>query len=220
MEIPGGMTIQDYNQDSTLMSGGQHREPAPHIEFKIMPVEDRQKSEAAGRMMMKDEEFMFISTRGGKDVHKKAVPAPKLSNGNPNPVYVEFMDRFGRQYEHWKRGQEIPVEGTDLRNFPLLSPAQIENCRVYNIYSVEQLAEATEEALKNIGMGSRKLKMTAQRWLEFGDSGGKSVARIDSLESENATLKDQLEQLVQKVDEMEANQSPETKRGPGRPKGS
>jgi len=201
---------------------GQQEAP-PHVEFSLMPVEDRDATMKAGRTIMKDKEFCTIYPRGGKDSVIKAIPPEKDGNGYPNPAFQEFLQRFGKQYEYWKQGQDVPVEGTDLRNFPMLSPSEMQNCRAFHILTVEQLAEASEEALSNIGLGSRKLKMDAQKWLEFGDNGGKTVTRINDLEANNQLLKDQLAQVTAKLEELESektqnSQSGEPKKRPGRPK--
>ncbi len=177
-------------------------QPTAHIEFELRPVEDREASSQAGRKIMADKEFALIYPRGGKDKVVKSVPPAPKPGDYQTAAYHDFMAKYGKQYEAWKAGQDIPVEGTDLRVFPLLTPAQIENCRTYHIYTVEQLAEANEEALKNIGMGSRNLKMTAQRWLDFGDKeGGKEVARIEALETSNEDLREQIKVLTAKLEE-------------------
>jgi hypothetical protein len=191
-------------------------ERPPHVEFELRPVEDREASMQAGQKIMRDQEYSLIFPRGGKDKVRKAVPQPPEEGRMPSLEYQEFMARFGKQYQAWKAGLEIPVEGTDLRQFRLLTPAQIENCRTYHIYTVEQLAEASEEAITNIGMGSRNLKMTAQRWLEFGDKGGKSVSRIEELEAKNHDLEELNKQLTAKVEELQVNVNEPRK--PGRPK--
>jgi len=201
---------------------GQQEAP-PHIEFDLRSVEDRDASLQAGRTIMKDKEFCIIYPRGGKDSVEKAIPEEKNADGYPNPAFQEFKAKFGRQYDVWKEGRDAPVEGTDLRNFPLLTPSQMENCRAYHIFTVEQLAEASEEALANIGLGSRKLKMDAQKWLEFGDNGGKSVTRLTELEADNQLLKDQLAQVTAKLTELEEKKAQDVPlagkaKGPGRPK--
>jgi hypothetical protein len=176
-------------------------EPAPHVEFELRSVEDRHASVQQGMKIMKDQEFILIYPRGGKDMVEKVVPASPQKGQYPTPAWQEFNARFGKLYAAWKEGQELPVEGTDLRTFRLLTPAQIDNCRELHIFTVEQLAEANEETLKNIGMGSRNLKMTAQRWLEFGEGGGKQVTRMEDLEAKNAALTDLVKQLEAKLDE-------------------
>lgn len=197
----------------------QEQERPPHVEFELRPVEDREASIQAGQKIMKDQEYALIYPRGGKDKVRKIVPSTPVPGTFPSPDYQEFTAKFGKQYEAWKQGLEIPVEGTDLRVFPLLTPAQIENCRTFHIFTVEQLAEASEEAMKNIGMGSRNLKMTAQRWLEFGDDGGKQVSRIEDLEVKNESLMSHVEQLESEIKEMKEKEEIKTPaKKPGRPK--
>ena len=201
---------------NTEIPTAQEQERPPHIEFKLQPVEDRQKTNELRKKFMRDEEFAFISPRGGKDKVKKKIPQPPKPGEMPSFDYQDFMARFGPQYEAWKKGLAVPVEGTDIRQFALLSAAEQENCRTFNIFTVEQLAEANEETLTNLGMGSRGLKMKAQRWLEFGENGGKQVTHIEDLETRNKDLEDLVKRLTARVEELEADEP--KKRGPGRPK--
>ena len=184
----------------------------PHVEFELRSVEDRDATIKAGVKIMKDEEFCIIYPRGGRDTVAKRIPPSPKAGQYPNADYLDFQGRFGKQYEAWKAGLEAPVEGTDLRTFRLLSPAEIDNCRSYHIHTVEQLAEASEEALSNIGMGSRNLKMTAQRWLEFGENGGKQLTRLEDLEAKNNDLTKMVEQLNAKLQDKS-----KPGRKPGRP---
>lgn len=197
---------------------GQQENP-PHVEFELRSIEDRDASIQAGVKIMKDQEVMIIYPRGGKDTVEKVIPTAPEKGKMPNPEYQEFSARFGRQYQAWKEGLEIPVEGTDLRNFPLMTPAQIQNCRTYHIMTVEQLAEANEQTISNIGMGGRALKMSAQRWLEFGDNGGKQVSRIEELETKNQSLEDMVKQLTEQVAELKASTEDAPRKPGNRKKG-
>ena len=193
-------------------------EPVPHVEFFLEPVEDRTATINAGRKIMIDQEFYSIYPRGGKDVVTRKVPPPSEPGSYPKADRIDFEGKYGRHYGAWKEGREAPVEGTDLRNFPLLTPAEIENCRTFHIHSVEHLAAATEEALNNLGMGARNLKKTAQKWLDFGENGGKTIAQLQDLEEKVKAQSAQIETLTEKLQDKVAAQ--EEKPKPGRKKRS
>lgn len=48
--------------------------------------------------------------------------------------------------------------GTDIRNWPVVSPAQIKNLFELHVHTIEDLAAANEEVISGIGMGGRMLK--------------------------------------------------------------
>ena len=187
------------------------KEPLAYCEFKLMAVKDPEASLREGRVIMKDEPFAYIYPRGGKDKVKKKVLTP---DGQLNPDLAGYREH----YEAWKRGEEGPVDGTDIRNFAVLTPAQIENFRAFKIMTVEQLAEANEETIKNIGHGARAMKQKAQDYLKFGQNGGKVAeemselrANLEAQKLENEQLREQLQELDALVKDM---------RGKGKRKGS
>lgn len=188
--------------DTYFRGADSGKDQLAHVRFKTVPVEDREATQREGRAIMKDEVFAYIYPRGGKDVVKKRV---FNNNGQFNPDLMMYEGH----YEAWKKGEEPPVEGTDIRNFAILSPAQIENLRSFHIYTVEQLAEANEETLKNIGPGTRTLKKKAEDYLNFGKDGGKATEEINSLraqlesqQTENSKLAEQVEGLNRAVAEL------------------
>lgn len=107
----------------------------------------------------------------------------------------QWLDAYKAAYGAWKRDEEPPVNGFSVKNWPLLTKAQIRHLLSFHVITVEDLAGANEETLNRIGMGSRALKTSAQAFLEAQGDTGKLAARFaamevkqEALEARNAVL--------------------------------
>lgn len=182
------------------------KEKSPYVTFKTEPKEDIPASKAEGRYIAKDIEYACITTPGSKDIHVEQLPQwwdkvkEQVQNGR---CPQSWASKWREQYEHWKKGLEIPTEGTPIRGWAVISPAQQEMIIRSNIYTVEDLATANGDTLQNIGMGSVALKYKAEGWLKEAGKRGKGAQEMaavkrenDHLRSEVETLKKQVEQLV------------------------
>jgi hypothetical protein len=56
-------------------------------------------------------------------------------------------------YEAWKEGRDAPVNGTDLKNWPGVTPAQLKTCQNATIRTIEDLAAANADTIRKLGMG-------------------------------------------------------------------
>lgn len=182
------------------------REDRPsYVVFERQPVEDRDRSLAEGRYMTKDVDFAIITPIGSKDRIPREVSS-WLSNMEqqvreermPRQWYQQYKDA----YEAWKRGEEVPLNGTPIKGWSLIGPAQQKNILGANVRTVEDLAQANDEALLRIGMGAVELKMQAQTWLKTAKDVGSVVksntvleARITTLERDNKSLRTQNDEL-------------------------
>lgn len=151
----------------------------PMVKFELRAVEDAVRTKEAGHRVTKDAEFIIIIPPGGNLVVEK-----EIRDSNRRDV----MTKYGRQYDAWKEGLEPSVDGMPLREWPLASPSQCENLAACKVYSVEQLAQAPEDVLNVIGMGSRGLKQKAVAWLESAQNVGKVAAKLEALEKEMKAL--------------------------------
>jgi hypothetical protein len=154
-------------------------------EFRTEPVEDRVKSQAEGRVVYRDRDVCTVFKVGG--------------NGDSVEWIVEElppekMERIASQYAAWKKGQDEPVNGTPLRMWPLVTPAQIRNFEHFHVRSVEDLAGLPDNLLPNLGMGAREMRDKARAWLTSATDNGK-------LAQENASLKLTVEQMQEMMKE-------------------
>lgn len=178
------------------MNIGIMQDRPPYVRFELVPVEDRNASIAAGRYVARDVEMALIVPAGSKDeVHREAGPwldeiREKSRRNQYNPQWVEH---FNSVYRAWKEGNELPVNGTPIKTWPLLSPAQVKNLLAAKCFTVEDLAVANEPLIAMLGMGGRDLKGKAQAYLEQANNGGKVA-------SELAALKVRLEDMAAQIE--------------------
>ena len=176
---------------------------APLVRFERKIEEDQKASLAQGRAVTRDVDFAVITPPYSKDeVFKEAVTflrdnKIKVANGG---LSQEQADRYQRQYEAWKNGQELPLVGTPIRGWPVLTPAQQENLIRVNVPTVEYLAEANDEGLRNIGMGALEQKRKAIAWLAQATDKGPLTQQMAALQTENDVLKISLATLTRQVE--------------------
>jgi hypothetical protein len=147
----------------------------PYIAFERMAVEDRAASEKTGRVINKDIDVVFVTPAGSKDRiphlveewFKKLEAEARAIDARIPPAWV---DGWRRAYQDWKNGQAVQLDGTPIKDWSVLTPAQRSNVVGANILTVEDLAQATDEGLKRIGPGAIELQRKAIAWLRPSDS--------------------------------------------------
>lgn len=170
----------------------------PYVRFERRAVEDRAASEQRGHYMTKDADFVLITPAGSKDEVEK--PAGEWlqqlkEQVKQGRVPMTWETHFTAAYEHWKRGEELPVNGTPIKGWPLLSAAVQSNIIAANIRTVEDLAVCNGEALQRIGMGAVDLKQKAEAWLKASTDIGKVVQENVALRVQLADAKDAIKRL-------------------------
>jgi hypothetical protein len=180
----------------------------PYIQFITRPEEDRNKTIEQGRMVYKDVIYAVITPSGRKDVIEKnaeewisdlRLKAMKRDNSRAsldNNYPMEVVERFEKMLKMYKEDNllDMPLNGASIKTADWLTPAQKQNCLSVNIRTVEDLANATEEGLANLGMGARDLREKARNALKSAE-GGKVALEMDALQKENDNLKKRLEKL-------------------------
>lgn len=181
----------------------------PYVTFETKGLEDRAASIAAGHYVTIDVDFAIITPQGSKDRIERNVKewlASLSQQTSEGRFKHEWLSHFQASYKAWKEGQELPLSGTPILTWPVISPAQVKVLLDSQIRTVEDLAAANEETLARVGMGSRALKDKAISWLTAAGSSGKVTERLAAAEQANAdlkarntTLEKQLRELAAKV---------------------
>lgn len=160
-----------------------------YVEFELRPEEDRAASIEAGHPVFKDVEYAVITMPGGGLVVDKPI-TPDLLNEWKHGKNRKPPSPFALSaYNAWKEGQEAPLNGTPLSNWPGVTPAQLKMCVGANIRTVEDLADAHEDALRRMGMGARALKDKAAAYLRASETNKGSeqlsalMVRLEALEA-------------------------------------
>lgn len=164
----------------------------PYVSFERRGEEDRDASNAAGHYVAKDVNYAIITPQGSKDrIERHADDWLEMleAQANQDRFPREWLRQFRSMYEDWKAGNEPSLNGTDVRNWPVASPANIQMLIQARLRTVEDLAQANEEAIGRLGMGGRALKAKAQEWLASSNDVGKQAEALAALKVENADLK-------------------------------
>ena len=172
------------------------------VRFERRTIEDRPASLAAGKYVAKDVDYALITPPYSKDVIPLKIEQWK-SNLNQDMragrIPEDWVKAYVESYEKWLNGQEMPPNGSPIRGWGVISPAQQENLIRMNILTIEDLASANDEGKRRIGMGALELVTKAQTWLKQLQSAGAVTQEMASVKSENAQLKASLEALQEQV---------------------
>jgi hypothetical protein len=176
------------------------------VKFYMDAVELKGKSEAEGRPIFEDREFVEI------------IPIGDTKTVVTKPVTDQERQRFPEEYAVFKRGVEMVFSGTPLSEWPIMRPAQIKQFNHFNIYTVEQLSEIDDIAISRVGPGTRDFVEKAKAFI----AKAKGSADVQRFASENLAMKEQIAEQATIIKEMSAKidalrDEPE-RRGPGRPR--
>lgn len=122
--------------------------------------------------------------------------------------------RYGDIIEEYKANNgNVSERGYPIDTWEDIDVAQKEMLKHHRVYTVEALANLSDTACQEIGLGGRDLRQKAEKFLGRQKEGGVDHAeRLARLEAENRALMEQ-------VRELNARQNEEIiqRRGPGRP---
>lgn len=196
---------------------------APFVRFERRAVEDRTIKTKDGGYGYRDEDFIILVPHGcqGRTVIEQVYSdwLQKVKNAaGRNAVYSvsdphlppmvsgrfpdEWIERIEKMYAAWKEGQELPIEGMPISSCTWLSPAQRAICLNMHIFTVEQLANATDETCGYMGIGGMALRQRARDFLKLKSSSAEAAAKsveleelrtkLAALEARNKELEDAL----------------------------
>lgn len=114
-----------------------------------------------------------------------------INKGDPKaiierPKRPEDEKRWPTHWQAFLAGSEAPLDGIPLKEFPMLTPADIATCHRYHIRTVEDLAGYPDGQLKNLGSRGTSLKKQAGKFLEYreGPDIDALKKRIEELENQ------------------------------------
>lgn len=183
------------------------KEKMPYVTFKREAEEDMKASREKGRYVPVDVDYACITTPGTKDVLFERLPEfwdkkwDEVRNGRCPQAW---LDKWKADYDRFKAGQEIPADGTPIRGWAMISPAQQEAIIRANILTVEDMATANDSALQMIGMGAVNVRYKAEAWLKQAKAKGPLTQEMAAVKKERDSLKIQVETLEKQVEKLKA----------------
>ena len=126
---------------------------------------------------------------------------PDKRDGLSYKAMVARWARIEPAYEAWKKGSEIPDDGTPLAAWSAVTPEQARMMRAVDLRTVEDVASATEGTLARLQFpNAKRLRDLAKDWLD-------SRASVETAEA----LKDAQERIKVMEEMLAAQNAP--KRG-------
>jgi hypothetical protein len=168
----------------TRTNGGEAGKVYPR--FFIDSVQDYVASEREGRPIFKDEERVEVIFPGNQ--HTK--PVWKVTQ--------EHKERWPQEYEAFKSGHEIALNGTPLEQWPILKRAQVMELKAMNFRTVEDVAGMNDHATQRIGMGGVRLRQLAQSYLDEAAAG----ALLSQTTAANARQEEVIAEQNAKIDNL------------------
>lgn len=156
------------------------------VKFYSKPLQNNFRTEQEGRPIFDDVDMVRITS-----------PGDSLSVIDTIAT-DHYKNRFRRQWEFYaskKDGDQLLVGRTPLSAWSRLSAAQVEELRHMKFYSVEDVANASDMALQNIGMmggmGGSAFRDAAQLYLRVA----KDSSAAQKAESEAAALRAEMAEM-------------------------
>jgi hypothetical protein len=190
---------------SAIESVADRKDRPAYVRFVKRAVEDKAESLKQGRFVAKDVDFALITPPYSRDVVEQKV-VQWLDNMdrdvNMGRLPAEWRDAYKEGYRKWQNGQEMPLSGTPIRGWPVISPAQQENLIRMSILTVEDMAGINDEGAKRLGLGWLELKNKAIAWLRAAEDRGGLTQEMAQLKQDNANLTAQVSGLLEKVEQL------------------
>lgn len=173
-----------------------------YVRFERRPIEDRGATMARGHYVAKDVDFAIVTPFGSADQLVQQADewfARMKQMVTEERIPIEYLESYERAYERFLKGEEAPLEGTPIKDWPVLSPAQRTNMIAIGIRTVEDLAMVNQEAMNRIGLGAQMLKDKAANWLAAANDVGKVSERLSALEIDRARDQTQIKLLEETI---------------------
>ncbi len=170
------------------------------------------------------------STKEGRPVFDQVLRATVVSPGQTKSSAAFILRRkypdgsiktyhhaqkFARQIEQFERSENTPeMIGTPLSELSFLDHGQRATLKAFNVHTAEALGNLSDTALGGMGIGMRALRDKAKAYIDHAAG----AAPLNRLADENAKLRAEYDTLRANHDDLVAKvQAMEAKRGPGRP---
>lgn len=109
----------------------------------------------------------------------------KQPKGDRSTVSVRFISEerakrdHPREFDLFKKYEEVPTEGTPLSDLPGISVSQIGLLTINGLRSVEDLCEVSEDQVAQLGLDVIRAKKTATAWMAKRDSESETISAAD-----------------------------------------
>lgn len=176
-----GMESDVNNQN---FAGARNPDDLLWVQFTVKPMQNNFLTNAQSRPIFEDQTWIEIRIPGNQHL---TIERP-IERGD------EF--RFPRQWAffqqtHGPDGQNV---GTPLTQWPFLRPSQVEELKALRFYTVEQVAFASDDQLKSMGMGPgmgpTAFRERAKLYLESAKDSALAVKQAEQIKARDQEIAD------------------------------
>ena len=174
----------------------------PYVRFSQVAEKDVVASKEKGYYVARDADYIHLTQPGSRDTYTQRIDRffeQCEQQININRMPPDWYEKYKKMYGMWKKGQEIPEDGTPIKGWALISPAQQETLVRMGVTTVEVLSKLNADGLRRIGIGGEQLKAKAKSWLKSAKEAGKVASENAELIKEVERLKAEIETLKQEL---------------------
>jgi hypothetical protein len=161
----------------------------PVISFKLVAVEDRDRTIADGMLRYKDTPFVNVRAPGSKDSMDYGAEdyirnkREAVLRNAPGAWPMEWLVRLEEQYKAWLSDatSDVVLSGTHIKNWPNLTPSEVQNLLGLGLKTIEDVANMNSQSQANYGLGAVLLKQKAETYLRNAEDSGKMVEEVAAL---------------------------------------
>lgn len=194
-------------------AGARDPDSALIVEFYVKPVQNNFASSKEGRPIFEDVIYVHIAVPGDKNNDWHLV------------ARSDHKARFPKQWQHFMSRTEGDAReiGTPLSEWPVLTRSQAEEFRAMKFFTVEAIANASDQNVNAIGMvggmSPYVLRDKAKAFLGAAKDAALPQHQAEELAKANAEIALLKEQMARILAVPPQSPAPvEVKRGPGRPR--
>ena len=174
----------DFAMFQSMLNSGRQEEGV-YAQFYDKTIKTNEIGEN-GLPVFKTVCYVKIELRDNRDVFdQKATP--------------EYMQRFPVEYNRYLLSKKETEKGTPLDQFSFLNTAQLESCKYRGIFTVERLADLTDEQTAALNLtGERE---AAKKFIAISKNNG-AIADFNKKEKE---YKAEIKKLKEQIKELQAS---------------
>ena len=168
--------------NNTNFTGARTPDDLLWVQFTVKPMQNNFQTVAQSRPIFEDQTWIEIR-----------IPGNQLLTIE-RPMDESDKYRFPRQWAYFQQthGPEGQNVGTPLTQWPLLRPSQIEELKALRFYTVEQVAFASDDQLKSMGMGPgmapSAFRERAKLFLESAKDSALAVRQAEAIKAREAEV--------------------------------
>ena len=200
MSLRNGEYVRNFDGDT-----GSIESPAavrPFVEFYIHAKQNNFKTKEEGRPIFEDREWVRIQFPGD------------MRTVMEREVREEDKIKYQAEYSAFKTGQEVPAEGTPIREWPEVGRSQAEEFSSLGIRTVEDLANLSDGFAQNIQFGG----LWRERAVNFLKGQTKTESENEALKTQLAALQKQVEDFTKAQTTAPKSTASKQRAKPGRKK--